>query len=291
MYKIAALWLALVLLSAFTLYKDDESVDLRIGTIKTVDTIYPYIAESRGFFEEENLSARVYSFGTSPALVEAIAAGEVDVAYMSVVPAAVWKERGTDIVIVAGASRGGDVVCTRAGERSGKIAVSGKGTMTETIFSGYVDGKTDYEPIYGIEPPDMPTALLVTRDVDAAITWEPFATTIEEAGGKCIMDVGDEWAREFGSKYQRNVLVVSRKIFNDDELMQKVMRVHEKTAAYLNSDGSDAEIMEAMGIGGFSRSHSEYNTTLDWDSMERLWEMARDSGYLRSIPERSEIGG
>ncbi|MFN7990789.1 MAG: MqnA/MqnD/SBP family protein [Candidatus Micrarchaeia archaeon] len=288
MRRIIAVWIIMVILSAFSLYHDEPAVDLRIGSIKAVDTIHPFVAEDLGYFSDEGLSVRILSFGTSPALAEAMASGEIDAAYMSIIPTAVWKERGSDILIISGASRGGDVVCA-SGDEPRRIAVSGKGTMTETLFRGYVGRKLDIKPIYGIEPADMPTAMLVTKDVDAALTWQPFADAISGGGGDCFMDVGEEWKRDYGSRYQRNVLVVSRRIAEDPGLMGKLLRVHKRAVGFLNSPPSGAEISKVMKVAPMKRMYAEYNDSLDWPSMERLWGMAVDSGYLKAAPRKDTI--
>lgn len=289
MYRLIIVWAVLLVLAANSLYKEEQEVDLKIGMLKTVDTIHPLIAKEKGYFQEEGLNYSIHSFGTSTALAEAVASGDIDIAYMSVVPAAIWKERGVDVMIVAGVSRGGDIVCTRSGGVTGKIAVSGKGTMTQIVYETYVEDKFAYEPIYGIEPADMPTALLITKDIDSVITWEPFASEIEKNGGVCIFDVGKEWEKEYGTKYQRNVLVVSRRVLNDTKLLQKVLSVHNKTIAYLNSPEADQSIAKAMGITPLDSRRVEYNATLDWESMKMILETAKKNGYLKKIPEKEDI--
>ena len=286
---ILAVLAMLVAASVFILYQGEEEADLRVGMLKTVDTVHPLIAKERGYFEDEGLSVSVHSFGTSPALAEAIAAGEIDVAYMSVVPAGIWKVRGTDIVMLAGASKGGDMLCTRDGRTSGTIALSNKGTFTQVLYTYYVQDRYDFEPIHGIEPADMATALLVTKDVDAAFVWEPFASQIEENGGECIFDTGAEWEKEKGRKYQRNVLVVSGEVASDPLLVQKLMRINQRTVEFLNQNGSESAVAEAMNIKPLAKKRVDYSTDLDWESMVELWGEARDNGYLERIPQRSEM--
>ncbi len=290
MYRMALVWLALLLLAGATLYHYEKPPDLRIGTLKTVDAVHPLVAADEGYFADENLTVSVTTFGTSTALAEAMASGDLDAAYISIVPAAVWKERGADITIVAGSSRGGDVVCTRDGIGSGKMAVSGKGTMTQVVYDGFVKESLNYTPVYGIEPPDMPTALLVSKDVDAALTAEPFASLIQRAGGACDFDVGTEWAREHGSKYQRNVLVVSGKVLADPALLAKILRVHQRTTDFLNGPDAPAEISKVMGLQfPLTSGRVEYNSSLDWGSMDSFWETAKEEGYLKNVPQRNEI--
>ena len=289
MRNILLAWVALVAVVALTLYAPQEKVDLRIGVLKTVDTVHPYIADQQGYYKAEGLTYRIHSFGTSPALAEAFAAGEIDIAYMSFAPTATWIGKGTDMRIIAGASRGGDIVCAREKNATGKIAVSKKGTMTENIYRGFVSEKLDFEPIYGIEPADMPTALLVTKDVDAVLTWEPFADLIERSGGICIFDAGAEWEKEYGTRYQRNVLVAGRDVLDDREMLDKVLRVNNKSIDFLNGPDSDEAIGKAMGITPLKSRRMEYSASLDWDSMEKVMETAEQGGYLKEVLSKEEL--
>ncbi len=291
MRNILLLWIAMLCLSALMLYAPQEKPDLRIGVLKTVDTVHPFIAEQQGFYKAEGLSVKIYSFGTSPALAEAFAAGEIDIAYMSFAPSATWISKGVDMRIISGASRGGDIVCVRNANinSSQTIAVSKKGTMTENIYRGFVADKLPFSPIYGIECADMPTALLVTRDVDAVLVWEPFATKIEDAGGACIFDAGKEWKNEYGSMYQRNVLVATSRIYKDESTLEKVLRVHNKTIEILNAPGSNLLVAKAMGIEPLKEQRSEYNSSLDWKSMQKVMEIAYSSGYLKKVLTYEEL--
>jgi len=291
MQKVIIAWLMLLAVSMIILFSPEPQADLRIGVIRTVDAAHPFVAQAQGFFKDEGLNVIVYSFGTSPPLAEAIASGEIDIAYMSFPPAATWISKGTKMKIVSGASRGGDIVCVREVNATGKIAVSKKGTMTENIYRGFVKEKLkpEFEPIYGIEPPDMPTALLVTEDVDAVLIWEPFATKIEDSGGACIFDVGEEWKKEYGTKYQRNILVATDRVLSNKTMIDKILRVHNRTIDFLNSPQGDAAIAEAMGIAPLKKRRMEYNSSLDWPSMVKLMEMAKAGGYLKEVLSKEEL--
>jgi len=289
MQKVIIAWLVLLAVSMIILFSPEPQADLRIGVIRTVDAAHPFVAQAQGFFKDEGLDVIVYSFGTSPPLAEAIASGEIDVAYISFPPAATWISKGTKMKIISGASRGGDIVCAMEKNAKGKIAVSKKGTMTENIYRGFVQDKLQFEPVYGIEPPDMPTALIVTKDVDAVLTWEPFASKIEDAGGVCIFDVGEEWEKEYGTKYQRNVLVATERVLFDPVLLDKILRVHNRTIDFLNGPGGDAAVAKAMGIAPLKKRRMEYNASLDWPSMVKLMETAKAGGYLKEVLSKEEL--
>ena len=157
------------------------------------------------------------------------------------------------------------------------------------LYRGFIQPNLLFEPLYGIEPPDMPTALLVTKDVDAALVWEPFASTIEDAGGACIFDAGAEWEKAYGVKYQRNVLVANGDVLANSTLLSKILIVHNRTVEFLNSPGSDEEIAKAMGIKPLKSRRMEYNSSLDWPSMVKFMENAQAGGYLNRVLSKEEL--
>jgi NitT/TauT family transport system substrate-binding protein len=288
MRRVFVIWAIAFVLSLMLLYAPEQKVDVRIGILTSVDTMQPYVAERMGYFNDEGLTYSIRVFGSSPLLGEALQSGDIDVAYMSLSPTATRIVKGAKIRVVSGASRGGDFVMARTADAKGSIAINQKGSMTDTVFLGYVKGKVKFEPRRGIEPADMPTALLLTKDVDAAMTWEPFATKIEDNGGVLLLDVGKEWEKDYGTKYQRNVLVASEKFVENKDALERVLRVHERTTEYLNKPESGALLDELAGTELHGR-RMEFNSSLDWASMERIMRYAYEAGYIKRVPTKDEM--
>lgn len=289
---IIAFWAVAFAASLVFLYPQEKPVQLRIGTLKSMATVHPYVAAELGLFDKEGISYRIYSFGTTPALMEAMAAGEIDVAYASVLPTMIWRGNGVDLRIVAGASKGGDIIVARpefAGNLSGRrMASSNKGTMTAIMYVGFAKPKIGAEPVFGVEPADMPTALLVTKGVEAAITWEPFATVAEENGAVVVMDLGEEWKKEYGDYYPRNVLVVRAGLMENKSLFNALMRIHNKTTAFLNTPDADPTIAKVLNIKG-AKKRLAYDASIDWEGMQREMQMAYDLGLLKRIITKEEV--
>jgi len=289
MRRVFIIWGIAVVLSLFLLYAPEKKVDVRIGVLTSIDTCHPFVAEKMGYFKEEGLTYSIRVFGSSPLLAEALTTGDIDVAYMSLNPTATRIVRGAPIKVIAGVSRGGDVVMAREKNAGGLIAISQKGTMTETLYNGYVAGRVKFEPRYGTEPADMLTALMLTHDVDAIMTWEPFASRTQDNGGVVLLDVGEEWQKEYGSKYQRNLLVANGKFLQNKELLRKILRVHQKTTDFLNTPQSDKAITQLNAGKPLHGRRMEFNSSLDWESMERIMRYAYNAGYIKRIPSKEEM--
>jgi len=59
---------------------------LRIGWVYAMANAPALIAEKKGYYEAEGLRAAVHSFGDGPMIQQAIAAGELDIAYIGTPP-------------------------------------------------------------------------------------------------------------------------------------------------------------------------------------------------------------
>ncbi len=67
-----------------------------------------------------------------------------------------------------------------------------------------LDPEKDIQIIPNVAPGDMPTALFVSREVDAAITWEPYASEAELKfkNAKVLYDSAAEWHKSFPDSQQ-----------------------------------------------------------------------------------------
>src|SRR5690348_7332979 len=75
-----------------------DSQPLRIGWVSAMANAPVLIAEKKGFFKEEGLAVELKSFGDGPVIQQAVASGDVDVAYVGAPPVYQWFARGLDSV-------------------------------------------------------------------------------------------------------------------------------------------------------------------------------------------------
>src|SRR5665647_504565 len=189
---------------------------IKVGSIRALGTITPYIAIEEGIFKKQGLDVEIVEFADGAALMEGFASGGIDISLCGIAPVATWKSKGIELKIVASANGGGHVVITRkdAGINSiadlagHKIAEPNPGTVTDTLLrdyilpSGNINPKKDIQIVSGLKPADMATALTATRQVDAAITWEPFASQAESTNDdvKVLYDASKEIQTKTGSE-------------------------------------------------------------------------------------------
>ncbi|WP_246642246.1 ABC transporter substrate-binding protein [Rhizobium laguerreae] len=59
------------------------------------------IAEEKGYFRDEGLNVELKGFGDGPVIQQAVAGGEIDVAYIGAPPVYQWAARGLEAKIIA----------------------------------------------------------------------------------------------------------------------------------------------------------------------------------------------
>jgi len=288
-----------------------QTVPIEIGVVRGLGTMTPYVSEAMGFFEAGGLSKiKIVKFGDGTSLMEAFAAGNINVALVGNVPAAVWKTRGAPVRAIAGANGGEQIIVVRKDSeidrledlKGKRLAAPRKGTITESLLRGYIleqvaglDPNTDLELIYGMVPADMPAAL-VRGEVDAILTWEPFAAKCELEFGdrtRVLMDVPKVWkASHGGTNYPCRLLIVREDLLQEHpETVRKVFEVHKRSVEFINSehDRANAILAKAMSLDqkiiDRARGRADFDWRLDIPGNKEMIDLPRRLGYIESLPE------
>ena len=74
---------------------------LRIGYVFAMANAPALIADKQGFYREEGLDVDLKALGDGPVIQQALAAGELDVAYVGTPPVYQWYSRGLKSTILA----------------------------------------------------------------------------------------------------------------------------------------------------------------------------------------------
>jgi NitT/TauT family transport system substrate-binding protein len=292
------------------------SSQIRIGTNRALGTIAPYVARDRGFFDQHGVQAQILDFNDVTTLMESVASGQLDVALVGVSPAAIWSQRGVGLKVVASANGGGQVLLTRtdtgirtlADLRGRKIATPKPGTVTDTVFRAHIihdlahlDPETDIQIVPNMAAADMSTVLFASREVDAAISWEPFASQAEAhyPNRVVLFDVANEWRRQNPGRkqlYPVNV-VIARQAFIDqhpDEL-RRFLVAYTEAVRYINlqpdaaNDIISRETQLDKTVVVAARQRIDYSSQVDVDASLETLEWSRSLGYLKKLPKPDEL--
>jgi len=222
-----------------------EKEKIRIGWVYAMANAPVIIAREKGYFDEMGLDAEIRSFTSGPIVHQALAAGELDMAYIGSPPVYHWYSRGLDSRILAKVNYGQAAVLVRKdsgiddlqGLKGKKMAGVKKGSGMDVLLRGYVlheAGKMEPDIDVNIVP--MPSGNMgpsvESKVVDGAFIWEPFTSQFELRGeSKVIFDMN-----EAVPKYPWYVVMaMPDALKNKRSAIMKVLAAHKKAVEFLNS--------------------------------------------------------
>src|SRR5450830_1541365 len=186
---IATSILSLLVLSVTTFTASADEKPLRIGWVYAMANAPAVIADKKGFYTAEGLNVEIKPFTDGPLLQQAVAAGDLDIAYVGSPPVYHWFSRGLESRILAQVNFGQAAVIANikspinvvADLRGKKLAGVAKGSGMDVLLRGYVlKEKAKLDPDRDLSiitmPPGSMNAALEHNEVDAAFSWEPFVS-------------------------------------------------------------------------------------------------------------------
>lgn len=248
-----------LLLSALSLAAH-ATEPLRVGWVYAMANAPAIVAEQQGLFAAEGLKVELKSFGDGPLLQQAVAAGEIDVAYVGAPPVYQWFARGLEGKILAKVNYGQAAVIastdvpgqTVADLRGKKLAGVAKGSGMDVLLRGYVLKEyAKLDPDHDISivamPPANMNAALERHVVDAAFSWEPFVSeALLRGGSRLVLDVN----KALPNYPWYVVMTVPKTLRERPDDVVKLLRAHGKAVAFLNEhpDAANRIIVDAFKI-------------------------------------------
>jgi len=263
---IKALLLPVALAATSWLGGAQAAEPLRIGYVMAMANAPVIVAEKQGYYRDEGLAVDIKALGDGPVIQQALAAHELDVAYVGTPPVYQWYARGLKSVILAKVNYGQAAVLTRSDSpikslaelKGHKLAGVKKGSGMDVLLRGYVlKENAKLQPDTDVEIVDMPpgnmNAALERGIVDAAFTWEPFVSqALLRGSARLLLDVNQAlpnypWYVVIG-------LPETLKQRPDDVV--KLLRAHRKAIAFLNEHPAEANaiIAEAFKLETVQRA-------------------------------------
>lgn len=300
-------------------YDSGESDVLRIGYFTNINHAQAVIGLGRGGFQEalgEEVKVKPMTFNAGPAVIEALNARAIDVAYVGPNPAinGYVQSEGCNPRIISGAASGGAVFVVRndAGIDSEddfsnkKFASPQLGNTQDVALRKYLLEK-GYETESGgnvevlpVKNPDIVT-LMIKKDIDGAWVPEPWgAKLVKEANARIFLDERDLWPPD-GEFVTAHIIVRTDYLQNNPETIRKLLQAHIDETNWINENQDEAmqvfnaELEKLTGKTipsdefreGFSRM------TLTWDPVkESLLQSANDAyeiGFFDERPNLSDI--
>ncbi|WP_248798412.1 ABC transporter substrate-binding protein [Pseudomonas sp. MWU13-2105] len=290
-----------------------ETKPLRVGYVFAMANAPALIADKQGYYREEGLSVDLRALGDGPVIQQALAAGELDVAYVGTPPVYQWFSRGLQSRILAKVNYGQAAVIVDsksplnalADLKGKKLAGVKKGSGMDVLLRGYVlKEKAGLNPDRDLDIIDMPpgnmNAALERGIVDAAFSWEPFVSqSLLRGSSRVLFDVNQALPQ-----YPWYVVIALPKTLQErpDDVV-KLLRAHRKAIAFLNEhpDESNRIIAEAFKLEALQGPDgqtiapativAQARTRLGWSAdleatdiqfIQRLMNYSHDLGFIDS---------
>lgn len=261
---LAVLAVALILFTAgcTQLATTAKVTEIRIGYQPSTHQMAEITAMDKGWWQQDlapygvqNVSDRIFPTGAPE--MQAMLAGELDVAYVGAAPVLSAVSTGLDAKIIAGVNtQGSDLVVrpdlnyTSPQSLKGlKIATFQAGTIQDTILRDWLK-KNNVDPdkdvqILGMNPGDAVTAMTAGK-VDATFLPHPSPSVIVAQGkGKTVVQSGQMYPN-----HTCCVLVVSGKLIREHpEIVQQILKTHEKAVDYNEKNLDEAAAIFAKKTG------------------------------------------
>jgi NitT/TauT family transport system substrate-binding protein len=288
---------------------------VNIGAIRALGTVIPYVGKNNGEFQKQGINPKIVDFKDGPTLMQAFATGKLDVAYLGIVPVATWQEKGIKLKVVSSANGGGHVLLTREDTgintledlKGKKIGDTNPGSVVDTLLRSKVlkenaklDPDKDVKIITGLAPADMPTALMVTKEVDAVITWEPFATQAQSRfkGVKVLYDAASELKKVNNGKpfYPVNVVIATQSFIDKHpDVLKEFLKAHSDTVNFINNNPDKAngiiadELKLNKDIVAKARQRIDYTWQINTDDTLQTLKWTNELGYIKNVPSKDKL--
>ena len=297
-----------------------ETKPLRIGWVYALANAPALIAEQQGFYKKEGLDVELKSFGDGPVISQALAAHELDAAYIGAPPVFQWYSRGLKGQIIAKVNSGqaalivpADSSITRLSDLKGKtIAGVKKGSGMDILLRGLILEQqaklTADKEVQVVSMPagNMPAALR-QGVVDAAFTWEPFISeSVLRGDARILLD-----ANNVQPGYPWYVLMAQPEtLANRPDDTLKLLRAHQKAVDFINQHPQEANqiIANAFKLQAIktadgktilpedvvkeARQRIGWSVTLndaDKAFIERLMQDSQKLGYMQQAPDINDV--
>lgn len=238
---------------------DASGSSIRVGYFPNITHSQALIGVANGAFQQAlgpNVKIDPKVFNAGPSEIEALFAGEIDLAYIGPNPAinGYVKSKGEALRIVAGATSGGAVLVvrsdsgiTQASDFAGRrVATPELGNTQDVAMRYYLLSNNLTLQEKGGNIAVLPTqnaailTLFLKGEIDAAWVPEPWgARLVQEGGGKILLDERTLWP---GGKFVTAHVIASTKFLNAHaDMVKKWLTAHVNLTQWIQANPGEAK--------------------------------------------------
>ncbi len=250
------------------------ATELRVGYIPIIPMTQLYVLTGEGWAKDAGLALQTTSFQSGPAMIQALASGTLDVAYVGIGPAMIARSKGVKLKVVAAnvidqvalIGRGplakaiagaaspaeGFRAFRAANGRPPKIGSLPAGSVPDTVLRYWMAevariGADDVE-IVGMGEQPLQQALL-TGAIDGASILEPILTLVQSRlpDAAIVAKAGTMFPKQPGAV----LAVTENAIANNRAAVAELVKLHIRATAFAKSrpDRTAELVTEIIGKG------------------------------------------
>ncbi len=258
-FLLASLVITLPILAGCTSTDSSQSDTIRVGYFPNITHAQPLVGLADGSFQTElgDVIIEPFTFNAGPAEIEALFAGQIDIAYIGPSPAlnGFVQSEGDALTIVAGSMSGGASFVVQpelaaAYRANGDSAFVGKtfaspqqGNTQDVSLRTYFQDKGLLEQVT-ISP--MANAdqisLFQQKQLDGAWVPEPWVSRlVSEVGGEVLVDERDLWPN---GSFATTVIIVSNDFLEQHpDVVKQWLTAHVAVTDWINAHPTEAQAL------------------------------------------------
>ncbi|MCD6412887.1 MAG: ABC transporter substrate-binding protein [Elusimicrobia bacterium] len=218
-----------------------------------------HIAREKKWFEKEGLEIEAFdNYITGMALAAALTRGDIDAAYVCMIPAiTAYANGGVNLKVVCGTHKYGYGLIVNPEKAKSvydlmkpeiRIACPREGSPPDALMNKMIEkykfnGEKLKRKVLRMPPPKVLLALKMGR-IDAGFCCEQFPTMGESMGFKEILSARDLWRNMQGS-----VLVVKEELLEEHpEIVKKLVKITKEGINFINEQPDEASVIESAAL-------------------------------------------
>ncbi|WP_121664332.1 ABC transporter substrate-binding protein [Metabacillus litoralis] len=235
----------------------EKKTKIKLGYNVWVGSAGVFVADAKGYFQEQGLDVELVEFANPTEAAQALLSEQVDITITTLDTLVVLKgsedeENPLNIFHALDVSNGADGIIAKAeieslADLKGKNVAATVGAVNHFLLNYALKevGLTDADVNLINMDPDAAGAALISGQVDAAVTWEPFLSEAQAQGDKLLYSTAD------APGVIVDVMATSEKMIKEhsDELKKLVDAIDQGVEAFQGEEEGTAKIVgEVIGV-------------------------------------------
>ncbi|MBI2416299.1 MAG: ABC transporter substrate-binding protein [Candidatus Kerfeldbacteria bacterium] len=298
--------ISVIILTGCAAGNNNQATTIRVGYFPNITHAQALVGLADGTFEEElsGVTIEPYTFNAGPAEIEALFAGQIDLAYIGPSPAlnAYVQSNGQAIRIVSGSMSGGAALVVQP-ELAATYSAQGDSAFIGKTFASPQQGNTQdvalrtYFQNKGMlnQVTISPMAnadqisLFAQKQLDGSWVPEPWVSRlVAEAGATVLVDERDLWP---DGAFATTVIIVSTEFLeNHPDIVKRWLQAHGKVTDWIiqNPTAAQALVNQQLDI----LTGSSLDATVLSSAWERLnLKVAPDKASIETMRSEAETLG